>query len=203
MDNALFDLSGRTALITGSTRGLGRAFAEGLAAAGAKVVLNGTDPERVAIAVKEVSALGHQADGVAFDVKDEAAIVATFERFDSNGVAIDILVNNAGIQWRKPMVELPTVEWQRVIDTNLTSAFVIGREHGCDNAANLLGRFARAVYNLGYALTDCAVMIHLGVTQILEGCELEFKHCLLGAEAAAFNLTQNFGNSFLFHFELL
>lgn len=130
MDNTLFDLSGRTALITGSTRGLGRSFAEGLAAAGAKVILNGTDPARVAAAVEEVSALGHQADGVAFDVRDEAAIVATFERFDADGVAIDILVNNAGIQWRKPLVDLPTAEWQRVIDTNLTSAFVVGREAG-------------------------------------------------------------------------
>ena len=63
-----------------------------------------------------------------FDVADEAAVVAAFERFDADGVAIDILVNNAGIQFRKPMVELATADWQRVIDTNLTSAFVVGRE---------------------------------------------------------------------------
>lgn len=130
MLNSLFDLTGRTALITGSTRGLGRAFAEGLAGAGAKVILNGTDPARVAAAVEEVSALGHQVDGIAFDVRDEDAILAAFERFDADGVAIDILINNAGIQWRKPIVDLPTAEWQRVLDINLTSAFVIGREAG-------------------------------------------------------------------------
>ncbi len=98
MLNSLFDLTGRTALITGSTRGLGRAFAEGLAGAGAKVILNGTDALRVAAAVEEVSALGHQVDGVAFDVRDEAAILAAYKRFDADGVAIDILINNAGIQ---------------------------------------------------------------------------------------------------------
>jgi gluconate 5-dehydrogenase len=130
MTNPLFDLTGRTALITGSTRGLGRAFAEGLAAAGAKIILNGTDSDRVATAVAEMRALGHQADGVAFDVTDEAAIVAAFKKFDADSVAVDILINNAGIQWRKPMVDLPTSEWQRVLDINLTAAFVIGREAG-------------------------------------------------------------------------
>ena len=145
MSNSLFDLTGRTALITGSTRGLGRAFAEGLAGAGAKVILNGTDAARVAAAVEEVSALGHQADGVAFDVRDEAAIVAAFERFDADGVAIDILINNAGIQWRKPLVDLPTAEWQRVLDTNLTSAFVIGREAG----RRMIARGRGKIINIG------------------------------------------------------
>ena len=63
-----------------------------------------------------------------FDVTDEAAAVAAFERLDREGIAVDILVNNAGIQWRQPMVELATADWRRVIETNLTSAFVIGRE---------------------------------------------------------------------------
>jgi gluconate 5-dehydrogenase len=145
MSHSLFDLTGRTALITGSTRGLGRAFAEGLAGAGAKVILNGTDALRVAAAVDEVSGLGYRADGVAFDVRDEAAIVAAFERFDADGVAIDILVNNAGIQWRKPLVDLPTAEWQRVIDINLTSAFIIGREAG----KRMIGRGHGKIINIG------------------------------------------------------
>lgn len=130
MTHPLFDLTGRTALITGSTRGLGRAFAEGLATAGAKIVLNGTDPDRVAAAAAEMRAQGHQADGVAFDVTDEPAIMAAFDRFDADGLDIDILINNAGIQWRKPMLDLPTAEWQRVLDINLTAPFVIGREAG-------------------------------------------------------------------------
>ncbi|MBS3650511.1 SDR family oxidoreductase [Pseudaminobacter sp. 19-2017] len=130
MSISLFDLTGRIALITGSTRGLGRAIAQGLAEAGAKVVLNGTNGERVVEAVAEFRDRGLQAEGIAFNVTDEAAVVAAFRRFDDEATEIDILVNNAGIQWRKPMLDLPTAEWQRVLDVNLTAAFVIGREAG-------------------------------------------------------------------------
>jgi gluconate 5-dehydrogenase len=130
MSNPLFDLSGRTALITGSSRGLGRAMAEGLARAGAHVILNGNDAARLDKAVAELRTAGHAADGVAFDVADEPAVHRAFEDFDRRGITVDILVNNAGIQLRKPMIELTTAEWQRVIDVNLTSAFVIGREAG-------------------------------------------------------------------------
>ncbi len=130
MSNPLFDLTGKTALITGSSRGLGRAMAEGLARAGAHVILNGNDRARLDQAVAELRSAGHAADGVAFDVADEPAVHRAFEDFDRRGITIDILVNNAGIQLRKPMIELTTAEWQRVIDVNLTSAFVIGREAG-------------------------------------------------------------------------
>ena len=128
MSLKLFDLSGRTALVTGSSRGLGRAMAEGLAAAGARVVINGVDAARVEAAVAEMQAAGWAAEGLAFDVTREADVVAAFQAFDRRGVAIDILVNNAGIQLRKPMLELSTAEWHQVLDTNLTSAFVVGRE---------------------------------------------------------------------------
>ena len=127
MSTKHFDLTGRTALVTGSARGLGFAMAEGLAAAGARVIINGTSDAGVEKAVTKLRANGHSADGVAFDVTDEAAITKAFANFDRAGTAIDILVNNAGIQLRKPMVELTTPEWQKVIDVNLTSAFVIGR----------------------------------------------------------------------------
>src|SRR5690348_14894750 len=128
MSTSLFDLTGRTALVTGSSRGLGRAIAEGLAKAGARLVVNGVDPARLEAAVAELRASGYQAEGAAFDVTDEAAVVAAFERFDRDGVVIDILVNNAGIQVRKPLIEFSTADWRRVIETKLTSAFVIGRE---------------------------------------------------------------------------
>src|SRR5246127_3722117 len=128
MSLSLFDLKGRTALVTGSSRGLGRAIAEGLAKAGARLVINGTDPARVETAVAGFRASGHAAGGAAFDVTDEAAIVNAFEKLDSKGIAIDIVVNNAGIQMRKPLVEFTSAEWRKVIETNLTSAFVIGRE---------------------------------------------------------------------------
>src|SRR5674476_60456 len=98
MSQALFDLSGRTALVTGSSRGLGRAIAEGLAKAGARLIVNGVDPARVEASVAELRAAGHAAEGAAFDVTDEAQIVEAFARFDAAGTKIDIHVNNAGIQ---------------------------------------------------------------------------------------------------------
>jgi len=128
MSLSLFDLKGRTALVTGSSRGLGRAIAEGMAKAGARLVINGTDPARVETAVGELRAAGFAAEGAAFDVTDEAAVVSAFEGFDKAGIEVDILVNNAGIQMRKPLVEFSSADWRKVIETNLTSAFIIGRE---------------------------------------------------------------------------
>src|SRR5215210_227251 len=108
MSIEMFSLKGRTALITGSSRGLGRAMAEGLAAAGAAVVLNGSDPERLSKASAELKAAGSTTHVACFDVTNEEAVLAAFERLDDERIAIDILVNNAGIQLRKPMVELKT-----------------------------------------------------------------------------------------------
>ena len=124
---ALFDLTGRTALVTGSSGGLGLTIARGLAEAGAALVLNGRDRAKLAAAAAGLSAAGHAVSTRAFEVTDEAAVVAAFAEFDAGGLAIDILVNNAGIQFRRPMVELDTADWRRVIETNLTSAFVIGQ----------------------------------------------------------------------------
>ncbi len=152
MSLKLFDLTGRTALITGSSRGLGRAFAEGLGAAGARVVLNGVNAERLEQAAAEMRAEGHEVLAAAFDVTDEAAIKAAFERLDAEGVAIDILVNNAGIQFRKPMLELDTADWQRVIDANLTSAFVVGREAARRMAARGRGK----IINIGSLTSELA-----------------------------------------------
>ena len=124
----LFDLSGQTALITGSSGGLGLAIARGLAEAGAAVILNGRDETKLAAAANTLSSAGHRVATSAFDVSDESAIEAAFEAFDRSGIAIDILVNNAGIQLRKPMVDLAADEWRKVLETNLTSAFLVGRE---------------------------------------------------------------------------
>src|SRR5438105_1405615 len=122
MSTQLFDLTGRTALITGSSRGLGRAIAQGFAAAGATVILNGSDAGRLEAATAEMRALGHTVHCLRFDVSDEASVTAAFERMDRQTVEVDILVNNAGIQFRRPMVELETADWRRVIETNLTAA---------------------------------------------------------------------------------
>jgi len=132
----LFDLTGKTALVTGSSRGLGNAIAAGLGAAGARLILNGVDVSRLTEAVSELRAKGVDTSGAAFDISDELAVQSAFERFDADGITIDILVNNAGIQYRKPMIELETADWQRVLDVNLTSAFVMGREAARRMAAN-------------------------------------------------------------------
>jgi gluconate 5-dehydrogenase len=114
-----FDLGGRSALVTGSTRGLGLAFARALSEAGARVAVNG----RSESAAREVAASIEGAVAAAFDVTDEAAVAA--------GVAalgpLDVLVNNAGIGVRKPMVDMSLEEWRSVVETNLTSAFVVSR----------------------------------------------------------------------------
>lgn len=152
MSVKLFDLTGRTALITGSSRGLGRAMAEGLAAAGARVILNGVNTARLDDAAAEMRAKGMDVLTLAFDVADEAAVKAGFEALDRDGVEVDILVNNAGIQFRKPMLELETADWQRVIDTNLTAAFVIGREAAVRMAKRGYGK----VVNIGSLTSDLA-----------------------------------------------
>lgn len=128
MSIKLFSLEGQTALITGSSRGLGNAIARGMAEAGARLVLNGLDRERLDVAAAVLRGNGHNVRTAAFDVTDETAVMAAFEALDAAGIEIDVLVNNAGIQLRKPMLDLSTDEWRSVIDTNLTSAFVVGRE---------------------------------------------------------------------------
>ena len=160
----LFDLSGRTALVTGSSRGLGRAMAEGLAEAGAALVLNGADAERLAEAAAALRDAGHMVHEAPFDVTDEAAVVAAFARLDAEGVAVDVLVNNAGIQFRRPMVELDTADWRRVIDTNLTSAFVVGREA----ARRMIPRGAGKVVNIG-SLTSAAARATVAPYTVAKG----------------------------------
>jgi len=153
MSTDLFSLAGRTALVTGSSRGLGNAIATGFAAAGAAVVLNGSDPARLGSAASALRSKGCKVIEAAFDVTDEGAVVTAFEKLDAEGVAVDILVNNAGIQLRKPLVDLSVAEWQRVIDTNLTSAFVVGRE-----AARRMIRRGRGgkVINIGSLTSEVA-----------------------------------------------
>jgi gluconate 5-dehydrogenase len=152
MSLSLFDLTGRTALITGSSRGLGRAFAEGLAGAGARVILNGVNAERLEQAAEEMRAADHDVLTAPFDVTDEAAVVAAFEGFDAEGIEVDILVNNAGIQFRRPMLELDTADWRRVIEANLTSAFVIGREAAKRMAVRGRGK----IVNIGSLTSELA-----------------------------------------------
>lgn len=118
-----FGLQGRRALVTGSSRGIGLAIARAFAAAGAEVVLNGRDTSVLDAAVAALKSEGYDASGQAFDVTDENAVAAARE---ATG-AIDVLVNNAGIQRRSALVDMSLADWETVISTNLTSAFLVSR----------------------------------------------------------------------------
>ncbi|MEY4983598.1 MAG: hypothetical protein RIR62_1864 [Pseudomonadota bacterium] len=123
MGLALFDLSGRRALVTGSSQGIGFALAQGLAAAGAEVVLNGRDPEKLAAAQARIAGAGV----LAFDVTDHAAARAAIDGMEAAGKPIDILVNNAGIQHRAPLEEFPPEAFERLLQTNIASVFHVGQ----------------------------------------------------------------------------
>lgn len=127
MSEGLFDLSGKVALVTGSHRGLGRAIAQGLAAAGAKVGINGRNGEAVASAVEELTAAGYAAFAAPFDVTEEGEIDSGVRAIESAVGGVDILFNNAGVIRRSPLLELSLAEWEEVIRTNLTGAFLLSR----------------------------------------------------------------------------
>jgi len=122
-----FDLSGQVALVTGAYRGLGFAIAQGLARAGASVVLNGRNGESLATAAQLLTAQGFAAATAVFDVTDREAAregVAAIERANGH---LDILFNNAGIQRRHPFAEFPQEDWDDLIATNLTAPFIVSQ----------------------------------------------------------------------------
>jgi gluconate 5-dehydrogenase len=123
----LFKLTGRRALITGSSGGIGLALAEGLAKAGASVVLNGRDAGRVAAAAGPLKAQGFNVAEMAFDVTDSKAVEAAVARIEAEIGPIDILVNNAGIQRRMSLEEFPDETWSELMRTNLDSVFYVAK----------------------------------------------------------------------------
>lgn len=183
---ALFDLTGRTALITGSVRGIGFSLAEGLGEAGATVIVNGRQQPAVDEAVARLQAKGYQARGAVFDVADEAAVIAAFEAFDKEGVEVDILINNAGIQFRKPMVELELKDWQRVLDTNLTAAFIVGRETAKRMIAR--GRGGKII-NIASLVSEAARATVAPYTAAKGGIKMLTRS--MAAEWARFNIQAN------------
>ncbi|HUB12543.1 MAG TPA: SDR family oxidoreductase [Acetobacteraceae bacterium] len=121
---SLFDLTGRIALVTGSSRGLGLAIAKGLHSAGARVILHGRDQDRLRQAA---AALGDAAT-LAFDTTDAAAVAAALGQIAAGHGGLDILVNNAGVIPRRSLLETTDADWQSVIDSNLTAYFRLARE---------------------------------------------------------------------------
>jgi 2-dehydro-3-deoxy-D-gluconate 5-dehydrogenase len=120
----LFDLTGRVAVITGGNQGIGFGIAQGLAAAGAAVVVAGRRPEKNAEAVQKLTALGATAAAIEVDVENEASCRALIAQSVERLGRLDILVNNAGTAYRRQPQDYTLADWQRVIDVNLTGAFV-------------------------------------------------------------------------------
>jgi gluconate 5-dehydrogenase len=122
-----FDLSGRLALVTGSSQGIGLALARALASAGAHVLLNARDPERLAMAEAALSRSGAKVGTAAFDVTDGDAVDRAIERIESEVGTIDILVNNAGMQFRAPLEAFPRGKWRELFSLNAESVFLVAQ----------------------------------------------------------------------------
>ncbi len=127
MIEQLFNVRGKIALITGSSRGLGFTLARGLADSGATVVLNGVDRERLGAAVKELRAQGGTVHGESFDVTNQAGVTEAIVSIEKEVGPIDVLVNNAGIHRRAPLEDMTLEDWKKVIEVNLTSAFIVAQ----------------------------------------------------------------------------
>lgn len=124
MSLKLFDLSGRRALITGSSQGIGLALAKGLSDAGAEIVLNGRDAVKLADAAASIGGPVHI---LPFDVTDHQAVRQAVDAFEDNHGAIDILVNNAGMQHRSPLEDFPEEAFEQLLKTNISSVFHVGQ----------------------------------------------------------------------------
>jgi NAD(P)-dependent dehydrogenase (short-subunit alcohol dehydrogenase family) len=127
MGSALFDLAGQVALVTGASRGLGRAMAGALARAGASLALCARGEVDLASAREELRAAGARAETFPMDVLDPRSVEAAVEAALGCFGRIDILLNDAGVNVRKPVLEISPEEWDRVIDTNLKGYFLVAR----------------------------------------------------------------------------
>lgn len=176
--SSLFDLTGRVALVTGGSRGLGLEFAEGLAEAGAKVWLSARREQWLSPAIEELRDKGFDVDGAVCDVASEADVVATVKGAIARFGALDILVNNAGISWAAPAESMPLDKWKMVIETNLTGAMLfaqaaavqsmIPRQYGriinVASIAGLKGTMPGGLENASYVASKAAL---LGLTREL------------------------------------
>ena len=152
IDATTFRLDGRIALVTGSSTGIGFALARGLAQAGAVLVLNARNPERLEAARAALAAEGHTVHARAFDVTDGAAVQAAVASIEAEVAPIDILVNNAGGTRRGAFHELTLDDWRSVMSTNLDGLFVTGQAV----AQRMVARGRGRIINI------CSVMSELG-----------------------------------------
>lgn len=147
MSTKLFDLTGKTALITGSSQGIGFTLASGLIEAGARVVLNGRNADKL-----EEAAVKLESPHLVFDVTDHAAVREAVDGFEADHGPIDILINNAGMQHRTPLEEFAVEDFERLMATNVTSVFNVGQ--AC--ARHMIGRGAGRIINIASVQTALA-----------------------------------------------
>jgi NAD(P)-dependent dehydrogenase (short-subunit alcohol dehydrogenase family) len=126
----LFDLSGKTAIVTGGGKGIGRQMAQGLAEAGANIVLCARQADRCEQAAAELEQLGVRALGLGCDVRDPEQVAAVVARTIADFGAVDVLVNNAGTVWGAAPEDMPLEGWQKVVDVNLTGVFLFSQAVG-------------------------------------------------------------------------
>ena len=141
---AIFDLSGRRALVTGSSRGIGLALARGLAGAGAEIVLNGRDAVRLSEAANEMRGAGATVTELSFDATDHEAVRRAIDGFEADHGAIDILVNNAGMQHRSPLEDFDPAAFETLMRTNVSSVFNVGQAV----ARHMIGRGYGKIINI-------------------------------------------------------
>jgi len=148
----MFDLSGKNALITGSSRGLGYTMAGGLAKAGAHVILNSRSEDNLKCAVSQLKETGIEASYSVFSVYEEDQVVRAIEELQLKTGPIDILINNAGVNLRNPITEISLKDWDEVLKINLTGAFLVSREV----AKGMIERKQGKIINI------CSMMSELG-----------------------------------------
>lgn len=148
----LFDLSGLRALVTGSSQGIGYALADGLAAHGAEVVLNGRDKARLDAAVRQLTAAGARVSASDFDVTDAQAVRQGVDEIESNLGPIDILINNAGMQFRTALEDFPVDRWEQLLKTNVSSVFYVGQAV----AKQMIGRGRGKIINIASVQSELA-----------------------------------------------
>lgn len=148
----LFDLTGKTALITGGVHGLGMAMAKGLGHAGAKIVVNDLSQEAINNAITEYKSVGIDAYGYVFNVTDETAVIENIAKIEAEVGPIDILVNNAGIIKRTPIIDMEVVDFEAVIKVDLISPFIVSK----NVAKGMIKRGDGKIINI------CSMMSELG-----------------------------------------
>jgi gluconate 5-dehydrogenase len=152
MSFPLFDLSGRRALMTGSSQGIGLAIAAGLAEHGAAIVLNSRDESKLKTAANRLRAAGHAVAVAPFDVTNAEAVQQGVSVIERDIGVIDILVNNAGMQFRTPLEEFPIERWEQLLKTNVSSVFYVAQSV----ARYMIKRRQGKIINIGSVQSELA-----------------------------------------------